>query len=81
MGSRRKQTRRSISVKGITYQRFKDYCEAQNPPKSLSGYIEDIVRDDLDKKGVPVPKALKEVPRAKKKDFEDDPPWGNHFTF
>ena len=81
MASKRKQTRRSVSVKGITYQRIKDFTAAQDPPKSISGYIEDLVKADLDKRGIPVPEFIKEVPRKKKKEFEDDPPWGNHFTF
>jgi len=81
MAKKRKQTRRSISVKGITYQRIKDFVSAQDPPQSISGYIEGVVKADLDEKGIPVPECLKEIPREKKKQYEDDPPWGNHFTF
>lgn len=78
MGKRR-QTRRSISVKGITYQWIKDHCDSEGI--SVSGYIEELVQEDLDKKGIPKPTILRQKPRPKKKDFEDDPPWGNHFTF
>ena len=42
----KRQTRRSISVKGITYQRLKDYCEACG--LSVSGYLEDIIAEKLD---------------------------------
>ena len=35
----KRQTRRSISVKGITYQRLKNFCEEQS--LSVSGYLED----------------------------------------
>jgi len=38
-------TRRSISIKGITYQRLKDYCEALGI--SVSGYVEDLVGERL----------------------------------
>ena len=79
--SRKKQTRRSISVKGITYQWIFDYCQGQDPPLSISGFIENVTQEYLEKTGVPRPTVLKERPRAKKKEFEDDPPWGNHFTF
>lgn len=81
MSKTRKQTRRSISVKGITYQRIRDYFKQDDPDRSVSGYIEDLVKADLDKKGIPVPKFLVVPTKPKKKDHEDEPPWGNHFTF
>jgi len=49
----KKQTRRSISVKGITYKRLKAYCDAHK--KSVSGYLEEIIADKLDAVGPPVP--------------------------
>jgi len=52
----KKQTRRSISVKGITYKRLKNYCEAQGV--SISGYLEEILADKLDEAKVPVPTVL-----------------------
>lgn len=38
-------TRRSISVKAITYQRLKDYCNSRGI--SVSGCIEEIVDEKL----------------------------------
>ena len=52
----KRQTRRSISVKGITYQRLKNFCEAQN--LSVSGYLEDIIANRLDEANVPVPERV-----------------------
>ena len=52
----KRQTRRSISVKGITYQRLKNFCEDQN--LSVSGYLEDIIASRLDEANVPVPEKV-----------------------
>ncbi len=72
----KRQTRRSISVKGITYQRLKDFCEASG--LSVSGYLEDIIAEKLDAAGVPVPTIVK--PRSQKlADAEDIV--SQHFTF
>ena len=57
----KQQTRRSVSVKGITYQRLKDYCDATG--KSVSGYLEDIVAEKLDAEGVPMPTELRPWPQ------------------
>ena len=65
----KRQTRRSISVKGITYQRLKDYCESSG--LSVSGYLEDIIAEKLDAAGVPVPTKL----------VEADDIVSQHFTF
>lgn len=72
----KRQTRRSISIKGITYQRLKDYCDAQK--MTVSGYLEEILAEKLDAAGVPVPTALR--PR----DPKTRPPGdiaSQHFTF
>ena len=53
----KRQTRRSISVKGITYQRLKDFCDTNG--LSVSGYLEEIIAERLDAAGVPVPTVLK----------------------
>jgi len=45
--SRTKQTRRSVSVKGLTYQRLQDYCESQGKP--VSGFLEELVFERLGK--------------------------------
>jgi len=74
----KRQTRRSISVKGITYQRLKDFCDAHN--KSVSGYLEDIIAEKLDAAGVPVPTVLKPRPsRPATADTEEIV--SQHFTF
>ncbi len=71
----RKQTRKAISVKGITYQRLKNYCSEQG--RSVSGYLEEIIAEKLDAAGVPVPKRVE--PKERK-----PPPEtiiSQHFTF
>jgi hypothetical protein len=73
----KRQTRRSISVKGITYQRLKDFCESSG--LSVSGYLEDIIAEKLDAAGVPVPTVVKPRPATKSADAEDIV--SQHFTF
>ena len=77
----KRQTRRSISVKGITYQRLKNFCEAQN--LSVSGYLEDIIASRLDAANVPVPERVE--PRPQPKQLEQTPTGepiiSQHFTF
>ena len=70
-----------MSVKGLTYQRIYDYCQQQDPPMSMSGFVEEVAHKYLDEKRVPVPELVTTTKRKKKKTHEDDPPWGNHFTF
>jgi hypothetical protein len=48
----KKQTRRSISVKGITYARAIGYC--QDNGISVSGLVERLVTNELDARGAPV---------------------------
>jgi hypothetical protein len=79
----KRQTRRSISVKGITYQRLKNFCEAQG--LSVSGYLEDIIASRLDAANVPVPERVE--PRPQNKPMEPvttatgEPIISQHFTF
>ncbi|HEY0133647.1 MAG TPA: hypothetical protein VGB85_06190 [Nannocystis sp.] len=73
----KRQTRRSISVKGITYQRLKDFCESSG--LSVSGYLEDIIAEKLDAAGVPVPTVVKPRPTSKLVDADDIV--SQHFTF
>lgn len=49
----RQQTRRSISVRGTTYERIQTHCA--NSGRSVSSFIEEIVAERLDALGVPVP--------------------------
>lgn len=73
----KRQTRRSISVKGITYQRLKDYCDAEG--RSVSGLLEEIIAERLDAAGVPVPTVLR--PRAPRKEPVAEEIVSQHFTF
>ena len=70
----RKQTRKSISVKGITGQRLKNYAESLG--KSVSGVLEEIIAAKLDAENVPIPTKID--PPARK-----TPPEiiSQHFTF
>lgn len=74
----KRQTRRSISVKGITYQRLKDHCDAQGC--SVSGYLEEIIAEKLDAAGVPVPTVLKPRPQPKQEAAPEEIV-SQHFTF
>lgn len=75
----KKKTRRSISIKGITYQRLKNYCNAQDC--SMSGYLEEIIAENLDAAGVPIPEFVEpyESDRNGKEDQEEI--ISQHFTF
>jgi hypothetical protein len=75
----KRQTRRSISVKGITYQRLRNYCEAQN--LSVSGYLEEIIAERLDGAGVPIPERVDPRPEAQTKAPETEEIISQHFTF
>jgi hypothetical protein len=78
----KRQTRRSISVKGITYQRLKDYCDATG--KSVSGYLEDIIAEKLDAAGAPIPTVLKPRPQRQEEsaiEAEPEEIVSQHFTF
>ena len=80
----KRQTRRSISVKGITYQRLKDFCDATG--KSVSGYLEDIIAEKLDAAGAPIPTVLKPRPQRKEEEETVEPEQheeivSQHFTF
>jgi hypothetical protein len=75
----KRQTRRSISVKGITYQRLKDFCDATGC--SVSGYLEDIIAEKLDAAGAPVPTVLKARPQRKPESSQPEEIVSQHFTF
>ena len=49
----KKQTRRSISVSRVTYERLKAFCEANNI--SMSQFVESRVGDFLNEPGAPAP--------------------------
>lgn len=76
----KRQTRRSISVKGITYQRLKNFCESQG--MSVSGYLEDIIASRLDEANVPIPEKVDPRPEpAPKAQRDPDEIISQHFTF
>lgn len=72
----KRQTRRSVSLRGLTYQRLADYCAALG--MSASGYLEELITADLDARGVPVPERVR-PPQPRSRTEEDFP--GSHFTF
>jgi hypothetical protein len=74
----KRQTRRSISVKGITYQRLKNFCEGQG--LSVSGYLEDIIANNLDAENVPIPEKVDPRPTPKA-ETQSDEIISQHFTF
>ena len=75
----KKQTRRAISVKGLTYQRLKDYCDGTG--QSVSGYLEEIIAEKLDAAGAPVARVLKARPVKKPKPLRAEDIAPQHFTF
>jgi hypothetical protein len=40
-----RQTRRSVSVKGLTYQRIKKHCDREGT--SVSGFLEEVLAEKL----------------------------------
>lgn len=72
----KRQTRRAISLRGITYQRLKNYCARDG--RSVSGYLEEIVAEKLDAEGEPVPDRVD--PKPEKQVASEDIA-SQHFTF
>ena len=60
----KKQTRRCVSVRAVIHERLYLYLQAQDPPRPMSPWIEDLVAEQLDAAGVPMPTA---TPRRKRK--------------
>ena len=59
---KKKSTRRSVSMRGLTYQRIKIYCDREG--MAVSDFIETIAGRELDKKGQPVETVLRPRKRA-----------------
>lgn len=74
----KRQTRRAISVKGLTYQRLKKHCEENKV--SISGYVEGLITAKLDSLGVPEETVLEPRPRPSRRPKLEDYT-GSHFTF
>lgn len=75
------QTRRSVSLRGLTYQRLKNHCESTG--ESVSGYLEILIGADLTARGVPVPDKIEPTPpkQPPPTDDEVDEISSQHFTF
>lgn len=73
----KRQTRRAISVKGLTYQRLKKHCEEKGI--SVSGFVEKIIAERLDSLGVPEETVLE--PRPPRPERADPAFLGSSFTF
>jgi len=54
---KKRQTRRSISVRGLTYQTLKDYCDKQG--RSVSGLLEELIADKMREENQPWAEVLK----------------------
>lgn len=72
---RKKHNRRAISVRGIVWQRLRNYCRENDV--SMSSMVERLVTEYLDAQGYPVPEYVEpkksvEIPRSFK---------GQHVTF
>ena len=80
----KRQTRRAISVKGLTYQRLKKYCDTHNETcakddrLSIAGFVEELVLKKLDALGVPEETVL--VSRPSKSRVPEEIV-SSHFTF
>lgn len=72
----KKQTRRAVSVKGLTYQRTKNHCEKHG--LTVSGFVEEAINKKLDELGVPEETVLEPRPvrQSRRSDYS-----GSHFTF
>ena len=77
-------TRRSVSIRGLTYQRLKNYCGSKG--LSISGLLEVIIADKMDTAGQPVPTTVEPKPgrvakteAAVAKSVETQA--SNHFSF
>lgn len=69
----KKVTRRSVSLKGLTFQRMQKYCYEAGVP--VSGYLEELIRADLEHKGRPQETVLE--PRTTKIARTPAPQWGS----
>ena len=69
MGKR--QTRRSISIRGLSYQRLQDYCEQEG--RTISGWLEDVISERMAAVRFPEPTVLRPRPASKRVKAEDLP--------
>ena len=78
-------TRRSVSIRGITYQRLKNYCASKGI--SISGFLEEIIADKMEKAGQAVPTAVEPKPgrvakvQVEREEKRVETQASNHFSF
>jgi hypothetical protein len=78
MGKR--TTRRSISVKGLTYQRIKKYCDTQ--AIAVSAFLEEVIAERMEREGVPEELVLSSRNSAiERRNDALDEITSQHFTF
>lgn len=82
----KKQTRRSVSIRGTTYDKVRTYCERHG--LSMSEFVEDLISQFFDNSGKIVkkaePKKKEKSPSKKaeeKLDFEELHDAARFFTF
>lgn len=63
------QTRRAISLKGLTFQRLASYCEEQGV--SVTSFIEELIVEGLDRAGAPPASTLRPRPGRPKPSAPD----------
>ena len=54
---KKRPTRRSISITGLSHQRLKTWCDDND--MSMSGFFELVIAEKMDAAGVPVPEVLR----------------------
>jgi len=83
----KRQTRRSISVKGLTYQRLKKHCDEYNSTRevashlSISGFVETLIHKKLDELGAPEETVLAPRPLSERRGPAREDIVSQHFTF
>ena len=73
----KRQTRKSISVRGITYQRLKNWCERNG--QSISSLVEELANARMHAEGEPVPDKVDKTPSKPPVNVEAIS--SQHFTF
>lgn len=64
----KRQTRRSVSLRGLTHQRLEDYCRTNG--LAVAGFAEDVIAAELNRLGVPEQTTLRKVYRSRQNDGE-----------
>lgn len=64
----RQQTRRSVSVRGLTYQRLKKHVDVHGG--SVSGFVEDLLREKLGEPDEEDRRKFGEAMKARQKETE-----------